>query len=250
MRAIAIVSGKGGVGKTTTAINLGTSLNNLGKDVIIIDANVSTPDIGLSLGAPVVPISLQHVLSGKNNPENAIYLHHSGTKIVPSSLAFNKEANLDNLKKTVHRLKKMSDIVLIDSAAGIGDDVEAAMQAADECLIVTNAETPALSSALKTIKLARDLGKDITGVVVTKIRGKDDIGKKNVESFLGHKIIGAIKEDDNVKAALLQKDAITITHPRSKASRDYINLAKTIIGEDYTESSLDKMRNFISDLIN
>lgn len=250
MRAIAIVSGKGGVGKTTTAINLGTCLNSLGKSVVIVDANVATPDIGLSLGAPVVPVSLQHVLSGKNNPESAIYVHHSGTKIVPSSLTFKREANLNNLKRTVYKLKQISDIVIIDSAAGIGDDVEAAIDAADECLIVTNAEMPALSSALKTIKLSKDSGKDITGVVVTKIRGKDDIGKRNVQSLLGHKIIGAIPEDDNVKAALLQKDAITIVYPRSKASRGYNKLARTIIGENYDESSFEKIRNFFTDLIN
>lgn len=250
MRAIAIVSGKGGVGKTTTAINLGTSLNSLGKNVIIVDANVSTPDIGISLGAPVVPVSLQHVLSGKNSPENAIYLHHSGTKIVPSSLTFNREAKLGNLKKTISQFKQMADIVLIDSAAGIGDDVEAVINASDECLIVTNAETPALSSALKTIKLVKEMGKEVTGVIVTKIRGRDDIGKRNVESLLGHKVIGAVKEDNHVKTALLQKEAVTISHPRSKASRDYSNIARAIIGEDYKESSVEKMRNFILDLVN
>jgi septum site-determining protein MinD len=250
MRAIAIVSGKGGVGKTTTAINLGTSLNSLGKNIIIVDANVSTPDVGISLGAPIVPISLQHVLSGKSNAENAIYTHHSGTKIVPSSLTFNKEAKLENLRKTVHQFKQMADIVLIDSAAGIGDDVEAAINAADECLIVTNAETPALSSALKTKKLVKDMGKEITGVVVTKVRGKDDIGKKNVESLLGHKVIGAVKEDRHVKTALLMKEAVTVSHPRSKVSRDYSNIARVIIGEDYKESSIEKMRNFILDFVN
>jgi len=250
MRAIAIVSGKGGVGKTTTAINLGASLNKLGKDVIIVDADVATPNVGLSLGSPVVPISLQHVLNEGKSPESAVYLHYSGTKVLPSSLAFNKNVKLENLRKTVSKLKDMSDIILIDSAAGVGEDVEASILAADECLIITNAEMPALSSALKTIRLAKDLGKEITGIVVTKVRGRDDIGKKNVEDFLGHKVIGAIREDNNIKAALLQRDAITLTHSRSKASRGYNSLAKTIIGEDYVETPMQKVGNFITDLFN
>src|SRR3989338_7089 len=132
MRAIAIVSGKGGVGKTTTTINLGISLSKLGKDVTIIDANILTPDIGLSLGAPVVPISLQHVLLGKKSVEKAVYIHDSGTKIVPSSLSSREQVSLKGLKEVVSRLKSMSDLVLIDSAAGVGEDVAHSILSADE----------------------------------------------------------------------------------------------------------------------
>ena len=57
-KIIAIVSGKGGVGKTTSAINLGVALNKFGKNVVVVDANLTTPNIGLHLGAPIVPISL------------------------------------------------------------------------------------------------------------------------------------------------------------------------------------------------
>ena len=57
-----IVSGKGGVGKTTSCINLGAALNKTGEEVIIVDANLTTPNIGLHLGAPIVPITLNHVL--------------------------------------------------------------------------------------------------------------------------------------------------------------------------------------------
>ena len=62
-KVYAIISGKGGVGKTTSTINLGTSLNKLGEDVIIIDGNLTTPNIGIHLGAPIVPITLNHILN-------------------------------------------------------------------------------------------------------------------------------------------------------------------------------------------
>src|SRR3989338_10734519 len=86
-KLITITSGKGGVGKTTTAINLGAALNAFGKEVIILDANLTTPNIGLHLGAPLVPVSLNHVLSGKAKIVDAIYEHESGTKVIPSSLS-------------------------------------------------------------------------------------------------------------------------------------------------------------------
>ena len=61
-RLIVITSGKGGVGKTTTAINLGAAINFLGEDVLIIDGNLTTPNIGVYLGSPEVPVNLNHVI--------------------------------------------------------------------------------------------------------------------------------------------------------------------------------------------
>ena len=87
LKLLTIISGKGGVGKTTTAINLGAALNSFGKEVIVVDANLTTPNVGLHLGAPIVPVNLNHVLLGKAKISDAIYEHESGTKIIPSSLS-------------------------------------------------------------------------------------------------------------------------------------------------------------------
>src|SRR3989344_437446 len=108
-KIITIASGKGGVGKTTTAINLAAALNSFGKDVIIVDANLTTPNVGLHFGAPIVPISLNHVLSGKAKVIDALYEHKSGTKIMPSSLSVKELKNLNHgrLKEVSKKLKKM-----------------------------------------------------------------------------------------------------------------------------------------------
>src|SRR3990167_7855228 len=86
-KIIVITSGKGGVGKTTTAINLGAAINYFGKDVLIIDANLSTPNLGIHLNSPEVPVSLNHVLSKRAEPSEAVYEHESGIKIMPASLS-------------------------------------------------------------------------------------------------------------------------------------------------------------------
>jgi len=97
-RLITITSGKGGVGKTTSAINIGAALNAFGKEVVILDANLTTPNIGLHLGAPIVPVNLNHVLLGKAKISDAIYEHESGTKIIPSSLSVKELKRLNHFK--------------------------------------------------------------------------------------------------------------------------------------------------------
>jgi len=241
MKSIAIVSGKGGVGKTTTAINLAAHLNKQGKNILIIDANVNTPDIGLSLGAPVVPIALQHVLAGKNKPEDAIYSHACGTKIMPSSLSFN--ADITKLEKITNQLKNSFDYILIDSAAGLGIDAISAIKASDACLIVTNAELPALTGALKTIAAAKKLKKNILGVLVTR-KAKNQLSLDNIQKMLELPILGIIPEDSKVKQAQLERETL-LEFPRSKAAKAYMKAAKKFINPFEKDDIASKIKDFI-----
>ncbi len=239
-RIIVINSGKGGVGKTTTTINLGASLNKLKKEVIIVDANLNTPNIGLQLGAPIVPVTLNHVLKGKATIEDAIYEHHSGTKIVPSSLSI-KELTKFNVKKfpeIVSRLGELADYVIIDSAAGFGEEVMAVLGVADEIIIVTNPEMPAVTDALKAVKVARKLGKEVNGVVVTRYTGaKYEMPISSIKSMLETQIIGIVPEDKAVKEALNLRDAVSHTHPKSRVAKKYLEIARKINGEMVEEKS-------------
>lgn len=237
-RFITVISGKGGVAKTTTAINLGVALNMFGKDVTVVDANLTTPNVGLYLGAPVVPINLHHVLQGKYPITEAIYMLPCGIKMVPASIALQDLNGVkpDNLAKALKGLDKSSDIVLIDGAAGLGREALAAINASDELLVVTNAELPAITDALKTIKLAEELGKPVLGVVLTRSRADElDVSVKNIETILEKPVIGVIPFDEAVREALMQKDAVVLTHSKSKAAIGYKRLAATLIGREYNE---------------
>jgi len=232
-KLITITSGKGGVGKTTTAINLGAALNAFGKEVIILDANLTTPNIGLHLGAPIVPVNLNHVLLGKAKIADAIYEHESGTKIIPSSLSVKelKRLNHGKLKDVGKKLRKMADFIIYDSAAGLGEEALAAMEAADELVIVTNPEIPAVTDALKTSKVIEELGKEVRGVIVTRVRGsKTEMPIGNVRDMLELPILGVVPEDEAVQSALVMKDALVHTHPKSKAARAYRTIAARIMG--------------------
>lgn len=232
-KVITITSGKGGVGKTTTAINLGVALNSFGKEVIILDANLTTPNVGLHLGAPVVPVSLNHVLSGRAKIADAIYEHESGTKIIPSSLSIKelKRLNHGKLKDVAKKLRKMADFIIFDSAAGLGEEAIASLESGDELIIVTNPEIPAVTDALKTAKVIEELGKTVKGVIVTRVRGtKTEMPIVNVRDMLELQIIGVVPEDKNMQHALVLKDALIHTHPKSRAARAYRMIAAKLIG--------------------
>ena len=238
-KIITITSGKGGVGKTTTAINLGAALNSFGKEVIIIDANLTTPNVGLHLGAPLVPVSLNHVMLGKANLADAVYEHESGTKIVPSSLSVKelRRINHSRLKDVAKKARKLADIIILDSSAGLGEEAIAAMESGDEMIIVTNPEIPAVTDALKTSKVLEQMGKSIKGVIVTRVRGnKTEMPIVNIRDMLELPILGVIPEDDKVQAALVKKDALIHVHPKSRAARAYKGIAARMLGiEDYQD---------------
>ncbi|MCR4323932.1 MAG: cell division ATPase MinD [Nanoarchaeota archaeon] len=237
-RVIVINSGKGGVGKTTTAINLGACLNKLKKEVIIVDANLNTPNVGLQLGAPIVPITLNHVLKGKADIEDAVYEHHSGTKIILSSLSVNEltKFKLKKFPEMIKKLKDTCDFIIIDSAAGFGEEVIAVLDVADEIIIVTNPEMPAVTDALKSVKVARGMGKTINGIIVTRHNNaKYEMPLSSIKSMLEAQIIGVIPEDKAVKEALNLRDAVVHTHPRNKVSKQYHIIARKISGEKVKE---------------
>lgn len=228
-----IISAKGGVGKTTSAINLAAALNSFDQDTMVVDANLSTPNVGLHLGAPIVPVTLNHVLSGSANIPDAIYEHYSGLKILPSSLSTKdlKKIRHENLSKITKQLKNFSEHIVLDSSAGLGREALAAINAADEIILVTQAEMPSVTDALKSVKLAEQLNKYVRGFIITKYQGrKTEMSIANIKDMLELPLLGVIPEDKNIQKALALKNAIIYTHPRSKASRAYKKIAKRILG--------------------
>ena len=204
-KIIVITSGKGGVGKTTTAINLAAAMNYFGKDVLVIDGNFSTPNVGIHLNAPEVPINLNHILRGAAEPFEAVYEHESGIKIMPSSISIkeSKRVKPERLKEFRNNFKKISDYIIVDCAAGLGSEASCAIETADEILIVTNPELPAITDALKTIKLAESLKKPVKGIIVTRVK-KDDIelSPEVVKDMLEIPILGMIPEDDSIRKSI------------------------------------------------
>ena len=241
-KIIVITSGKGGVGKTTTAINLAAAMKHFGEDVLIIDGNLSTPNVGLHLNSPEVPINLNHVLRGKAEPFEAIYEHESGIKIMPSSLSIEelKKTRPEKLKDFKNDFKKLGKNIIVDCSAGLGSEATAAIELADELIIVTNPEMPAITDALKAVKLAERLKKPVLGVIVTRVR-KDDVELEPevVKEMLEVPILGMIPEDIAVKKSIRSKGIAVNLHPKSNAARAYKEIAARILNVPY-DSNVDR----------
>ena len=243
-KIIVITSGKGGVGKTTTAINLAAAMNYFGKNVLVVDGNLSTPNVGIHLNAPEVPINLNHVLRGKAEAFEAVYEHESGIKIMPSSISVkeSKKVMPERLKDFKNDFKKISEYVIMDCAAGLGDEASCAIEAADELIIVTNPEMPAITDALKAAKLAEELKKPVRGIIVTRVKKDDiEISPDVVKNMLEIPILGMVPEDIAIRKSINIKNAAVHLYPQSKSARAYKEIAAKIIGVEY-DSDDDRER--------
>ena len=235
-RVIGIVSGKGGVGKTVATVNLGLAFLELGKDVTIVDADMTASNLGIQLGFyPLQPFTLQSVLSSEVQLQNAIYLHPSGLRIIPSSVAVDKLVKSSRIKDVT---KKLHGLVIIDSPAGLDAEALAVLHACDDVLVITNPEYPAVTDAVKVIKHAREMGKNVLGIVVNRHRGKKhELRPAEIEIMAETPVIGVIREDKDVRKSIFFKVPVMHAKPNCRASRDFRKLAHTVMGMEYREPS-------------
>ncbi len=235
-KIIAIASGKGGVGKTTTAINLGCALTSFGKDIVVVDGNLGTPHVALHLGSSKLPLTLNDALAGKAAITDTAYLHPSGLRIIPSSISPEaySQCNVGRLRETLLGLAGTTEVVLLDIGAGMSKETVQELTAADEVMIVTTPDMLAVSDAMKTIKIAKDAGLLIHGIVLNKVTDNDaELSSANVASLLEHDVLGIVPEDHHVHRALSMKQPVVHSHPDSPAAIGYKKLAAAMLGQNY-----------------
>ena len=234
-RIVCICSGKGGAGKTFLTANLGLALAEMGKDVIVVDANLTTPNLGMHLGVPLYPKTLHDAIKGKARIHETIYQHESGLKIIPGGISLRdlKGADPKELSNIIIDLLGHSEIILIDAAAGLGREALAAMEAADELLLVTNPELTSVTDALKAAKLAEQMGTRVRGVVINRTKGKEhEMTKDQIKTMLERiEIIGEVKEHEDVQKAIAKRNPIIHHKPSSSTSDEIRAIAAIIAGE-------------------
>lgn len=232
-RIISVVSGKGGVGKTTLTANLGAYLAGLGENVLTIDANLSGASLGLHLDLPDECLfSLNMLLKGEASPLDVTYKHFLGFDIVPASVV-DMHINPRRLKHVLKTLSEGRDFVIIDSAPGINNEALASIESSDEIVLVTTPEMPSIIDILRSKKLIEDRDKKILGVVVNRI-GKDgfEVDSHHIEDILELPVIASIPENRKVRESIALKRPVVTSFPNSGASLEIKRLTHLLLGEE------------------
>ncbi len=254
-RFVVITSGKGGVGKTTVALNLAVALSNFGREVIVLDANFLSPHVGLKLGYTNFRVTLHHAMKGTNSIKEAIYKHQSGIKVVPSSIALEhmEHVDINRLKQILPELNNEAEIILIDTSNGINRVTQELVKNVNDLIIVTTPEITAVADALKTVKLAKKSRVNILGVIVNKFTGDElEMDIESIQSILELPILAVIPEHVHVKEALKMKLPVVYSHPTSPVTENFKMLAGDMIGEKYeiNEREVDEGLTSILDKLN
>ena len=235
-RLICVSSGKGGVGKTTVTSNLGAALTHFGADTVVLDANLTNPNLGFHIGIPLYPKTLHDVLRGDAHITEAMYIHDSGLRVVPAGLSVEdlKDTSPENLSDVLLDAVGEPDFVLIDSAAGLGNESINAIEASDEVMIVTNPNLPAVTDALKTVNIAEEAGTEVTGVVLNMVKDHDsELSTEEVESMIGYKVLMEIPDHEKVQEALAAKKPVVHHDPNHHVSERFKKVAADVHGLEY-----------------
>jgi septum site-determining protein MinD len=248
VRVFTFASGKGGTGKTTVTVNLGTSLAQFGKNTIIMDADIGMANLGLTIGLEDVPVTLHEVLAGKANINDAIYEGPAGVKVVPSGISLQgfQQANPERLKDVLADMVDRCDYLLIDAPAGISRDGVIPLAVADDVILVVNPELSSIVDALKTKILTEVVGGHVLGVIINRAGvEKPELVSQKMEKVLGVKVIGTIPEDPNIRRAASFKIPVVIKYPASGSSVAIKKIAASLSGITYDDKMVETKDKFI-----
>ncbi len=206
-RVIALISGKGGVGKTTITANLGIALAKRGMNVCLIDADIAMANLSLLLNMQNSPITLHDVLLGEASVDDALYDGPAGIKLIPSGLSLENYRRVDpeRLQAIIDAIKPRFDFILLDCAAGIERTVMAAISASDEVLLIAMPTSPSIADVLKAKITAQRLGSKPLGVIINFYRQeKGEIKKEDVMKLLELPVIVTVPFDDEMRKSFMQ----------------------------------------------
>ena len=262
VRVIAVTSGKGGVGKTSVSVNLGVSLASMGKDVLLMDADLGLANVDVMLGLRP-RFNLSHVVSGERPLDEVVVDGPEGLKIVPASSGIHSMASLEPAEhagviRAFSELNFPLDVLLIDTAAGISDSVIAYTKAAQEVIVVLCDEPASITDAYALIKLlSRDYGlhrfRVITNMVSSIQNGKELYRKilQVTDRYLDVALdfMGVIPNDEYLRKAVQRQKAVTDAFPRCKSSLAFKKLAQKADSWPMPASAGGRLEFFVERLI-
>lgn len=242
VKVIAVTGGKGGVGKTNVSINLAIAMAQLGKRVMVLDADLGLANCDVMLGLRVQK-NLSHVLNGEAELDDILIEGPAGIKIIPATSGSQNMTELSpaehaGLIRAFSEMKTQVDILLIDTAAGISDMVMSFSRASQDVLVVVCDEPSSITDAYALMKiLSRDHDVQRFKIIANMVRslreGQELFAKltRVTDRFLdvNLELVSTVPYDENVRKAARKQKAFVEAFPKSGASMAVKNLAMRVI---------------------
>lgn len=266
-RVITVTSGKGGVGKSNTAINLAIHFRQMGQRVIILDADFGLANIEVMFGAVPEHNLGDLIYQGKNIKEIITWGPGDvGFISGGSGIAGLSNLNRDYLMYVIQNLAELdsiADIVIVDTGAGIADAVLEFLVASAEILLVTTPEPTSITDSYSLLKslnrhprFSGEMSqiKVIANKVESEEEGKALFSKLNavVERYLKLPVsyLGAVPQDHNLSKAVMQQSPVSLASPGAKSAKAYQKIAETLIyGNAEDKGNIRGMAAFFSHII-
>ncbi len=244
-RAIAITSGKGGVGKTNIVVNVAYLLASIGRKVVVFDGDLGLANVDILLGIKS-KYSLADVVKSGKKMSDIIVKYSDNFKIIPAGSGIEEMANINEpifarIKNQLVDITKETDVLLIDTGAGISRKVTYFLRASDEIIVVVTPEPTSIADAYATIKImTTNYKKDNIKIFVNMAKNKQEAESiydnlnKICKQFLKKefKSAGYSLVDKNLPVAVKQQKVLAELYPNSNFSVAMKRLVNSIFKEN------------------
>jgi septum site-determining protein MinD len=247
-QVITLSSGKGGVGKTTAAANIGVALAAEGVKVVCIDGDIGLRNLDVVLGLENrIVYDIVDVIEGRCKLRQAMIRdkHLPSLHLIPAAQTRDKTAvSPSDMVRICNELRPDHEFILIDSPAGIERGFRNAIAPADRVLVVTNPEVSAVRDADRVIGILEAEEKRNPSLIInrvnpTLVKQNDMLSAEDVLDLLGIPLIGIVPEDQSVIVS--SNHGTPVAHdPRSRAGQAFRNIAKRLRGEEVPFMGADK----------
>lgn len=232
-RVFAVAGAKGGVGKTTTSINLAAALEERGTSAIAVELDLAMANMVdfLDTGVDVeTDPTLHDVLAGDAALTDAIYEAPNGVKVVPSGVSVEgfMAASTESLADIVSWLRTVFDVVVLDTGAGLSQSTLLPLAMADAVILVSTPRVASVRDAEKTMELTERVGGTVKGIVFVRSGTGLAPDADKIAKFLGADHLGHIPEDPTVPASQDAGVPVVAYAPDSSAAAAYRGIAERI----------------------